>query len=334
MKNITVSDMTLAFHKGLSFKERIEVARKLDELKVNAIYMPRLENVKTDSLLIRTVSAFVKNSIIAVPVGVTEESVRDAAAAIQSAKQGRLVVSMPVSPVGMEYTYHKKAPKVLELAKQLFAASVAASGDVEFFAEDATRADMAYLRDIIDTAVKAGVRSVTLCDDEGILLPDEFSLFLTKVKNELPALASVKLSVLCKDTNGMATASAVMALKTGVDDVKCCVGVSEIPSLETFSGIMERTGDRLGVKTSVNTNELHRITKSIAWVLTKGEGAMAQKPSEMPAADTRVFDINDTKETVANAVRELGYDLHDEDLAMVYEEFCRLAEKKTVTVKD
>ena len=67
MKQIKVTDMTLEMGVAtLSFKEKIEIARQLDNLKVDVIDMPEIVNVTTDSLLIRTICAFAKNSTISV----------------------------------------------------------------------------------------------------------------------------------------------------------------------------------------------------------------------------------------------------------------------------
>ena len=83
MKKIICSDMTLVqSSKGLSFKEKIEIARHLDNLCVDVIHMPPIENVKTDSLMIRTICAFIKNSAVCVETGATAEGVAAAAAAV------------------------------------------------------------------------------------------------------------------------------------------------------------------------------------------------------------------------------------------------------------
>ncbi len=336
MKTVHISDMTLSFSRGLSFKEKIEIARKLDQLKVDCIHMPKIENVKTDSLLIRTVSSFAEHSVLAVEVGTTAEEVKTAAAAISGAKHGRLIVRLFVSPVQMEYTYHKKAPKMLALMQELFAAACAAADDVEFFAEDATRAEPRFLSDAVAAAAACGVKSVTLCDNEGVLLPDEFSAFVASVKRDIPALAGLRTAILCKDTNGMATASAAMALRAGADEVKCAVGQSEIPALATFAGILERSGSRLGFVSGINQNELYRLTRQIEWIVSKGASASPSASAVATANESgRLYDKNDTEETVAQAVRMLGYDLSPEDMTAVYEEFCRVADKKkTVTEKD
>lgn len=334
MKKIICSDMTLVqSSKGLSFKEKIEIARHLDNLCVDVIHMPAIENTKTDSLMIRTICAFIKNSTVCVETGASAESAAQAAAAVQKARRARLMVRLPVSAVQMEYFYHKKAPKMLELAKQLFATATAACADVEFFAEDATRADLSFLGDMIAVAADAGVKTVTLCDDEGVMLPDEFSTFLSSVKEAIPALASMNIGILCRNTHGMATASAVMAIKTGASEIKCAVGNADIPDLDTFGGILNHCGDRQGIYSDINYNELHRIEKQIRWIL--GDSRVAVAGEAKPAIEESAsYSKEDSKDTIAAAIAKLGYDLAEADVDRVYEEFLHIAEKKSITAKD
>lgn len=334
MKRIIVSDMTLPMHSALSFKEKVEIARHLDHLKADVIHMPKISNLKMDSLLIRTISAFVKNSAICVDVGVDEEGVNAAFFAVSGAKHPRLSVSLPVSPVQMEYSFHKKPEKMLDLAKKLFALACAKCPDVEFFAEDATRADKDFLKKVICAAIEAGVKTITVCDDEGAMLPDEFSIFFNDLKNETPELKKVNIGILCRNSIGMATASAVMAIKAGADEMKCAVGVTDIPDIDTFSKIINECGERCGCYSSINYNELHRITRQIEWIC--GDKATpAPIRGVLPSNESdSVFDIHDDIETISDAICKIGYDLSSEDVARVYDEFKRVAEKKTVTTKD
>ncbi len=332
MKRITVTDMTLAKGaKSLSFKEKIEIARQLDKLSVDVIDMPEIENVATDSLLIRTASAFIKNSTVSVSTGMTVEQVGVAAAAVSTAKKARLKVNIPVSAVQMEYVCHKKAPKMLELAKALFAAATEKCDDVEFFAADATRADMAFLKNIIEAANQAGVKTVTLCDDEGIMLPDEFAAFIGEVIAEIPVIKDMNLGILCKNTNGMATASALMAMKVGATEIKCCVGDDYLPRIDVLANIIDQCGDRTGVETGLNYNELKRITKQIKWISGNGSNGIGGTETQ---SDATPLDSNDNLEDVTAAVKKLGYDLSEEDYAKIYDEFKRVAVKKTVGSKE
>ncbi len=333
MKRITVTDMTLAKGaKSLSFKEKIEIARQLDRLNVDIIDMPEIENVATDSLLIRTASAFIKNSTVSVSTGMTVEQVATAAAAVSSAEKARLKVNIPVSTIQMEYVCHKKAPKMLELAKTLFAAATEKCADVEFFAADATRADMDFLKNVIEAANEAGIKTVTLCDDEGIMLPDEFAAFISEVIAEIPVIKEMNLGILCKNTNGMATASALMALKVGAAEIKCCVGDDYLPRIDVLANIIDQCGDRTGVETALNYNELKRITKQIKWISGNG-GANGISVTDINS-DNTPLDGNDSLDDVTVAVKKLGYDLSEEDYSKVYDEFKRVAAKKSVGSKE
>ncbi len=334
MKTVKVIDMTLIRGaKSLSFKEKIEIARQLDKLNCDIIDLPEIENITTDSLLVKTIAAFVKNSTISVSAGMSVQSIDTAIAAAKSAKRARIKVSIPVSAVKMEYVCHKKPAKILELAKELFETATAKAENVEFFAEDATRAEMGFLSDIIGLAVELGVKTVTLSDEEGAMLPDEFANFLNNVKAEIPALAKVNLGVLCKNTSGMATASAVMAIKSGVDEIRCLVGNDELPRINVLAHIINNSGARIGVESGLKFTELSRITKQIEWVLAssdKGENLEVSTKS----TDDVSYDANDTLETIIKAVNALGYELSSEDYQKVYDEFKRLAERKSVSSKE
>lgn len=87
MKKVCISDRTLtetnrAVQNPLSFKEKIEIARLLSNLHVDAIELPPLKNVRTDTLFVRTISSFVKDSALSLSAGMTEQSVQEAADAL------------------------------------------------------------------------------------------------------------------------------------------------------------------------------------------------------------------------------------------------------------
>lgn len=332
MKQIKIIDTTLVNSgKSLSFKEKIEIIRQLDRLNVDVIDLPAISNPTIDSLLIRTVSAFVKNSTLCVCAGMSMDGIDAAATALSLSKKARLKISFPVSAVQMEYVCHKKPQIMLELAQQLFKIAVSKCPDVEFFAEDSTRADLEFLNKVITLAVENGVKTVTLCDDEGAMLPDEFAAFISNVKEQIPAINNTNLSVLCRNTNGMATASALLAVKSGVNELKCVIGTDELPRLNVFANILNECSDRLSVFANINYNELQRIVKQIEWISgTVG----AKSPAGVLVTDNNdtvlTLDSNDSIETVTDAVVALGYDLSEEDYSKVYDEFLRVAESKTV----
>ena len=106
MKKVKISDVTLREDaKGgfLSFKEKVNLAKKLDKLGVDVIETAKISNAKTDVLFLHTIAPLLTKSIISCPVDLNAESVEQAYEALKGVKSFRLKLSAPVSSVQMEY---------------------------------------------------------------------------------------------------------------------------------------------------------------------------------------------------------------------------------------
>lgn len=328
MKNVCVADMTLCRNaSALSFKEKIEIVRQLEKLNINAVELPAIENKTTDILLVRTISSFVQGSIISVAAGMTIEGVEYATEALASAKNPRVRIELPLSPVGMEYTCHKKAPKMLDLIGELCQKAKSKCSDVEFCALDATRAEEQFLIDAIKTAIVSGATSVTVCDSAGEMMPDEFVRFIDELKNKIPELKKINLGVSCEDKNGMANAAAVMAVRDGVDTVKTSVSAGAI-SLETFAEVIKNCGPDCGLSSKIKYTELHRIIRQISRIIKATDNPDAVRNTEHFGNSALYLDKSDDSAAVSAMTQKLGYDLSDDDCEKVFEEFKKLTAKK------
>ena len=333
MNKILIADMTLCrSHGALSFKERIEAARQLDNLKIDAIEIPKIENVRADTLLVRAIASFVKKSVLSVETGYDKEGIDNAADALSTANRPRMKVSLPVSPVGMEYSCHKKAPKMLEMISELVGYAKEKCADVEFCAVDATRAEDGYLAEAARAAVNAGATMITLCDSEGAMLPDRFGGFVADFIKEAQVPDDICIGVMCRDTNGMAAASAVLAAKNGAAVIKTSVDGDAAP-LKTVAGIFKNCGESCGLGCNIKYTQLNRILSQIEWIVSGAKSNTAAVISDA-ASDGIHLDAKDDISAVSSAVKMLGYDLSEEDESKVYEEFKRVAEKKNVGAKE
>lgn len=332
MKNIRITDITLCRNAALSFKERIEIARLLERLNVNAIELPQIDNVKSDTLLVRTIASFVKDTKISVCAGFTAQGVEYAAAALNTTSDPEIRIEMPVSPVGMEYTCHKKAPAMIELIKELVAAAKVKCPKVQFCAIDATRAEKQFLCDAINTAISSGATAVTVCDTAAEMLPDSFAAFVSDLRADIPAVCDFDFGVMCEDKNGMATAASILAAKSAADTVKTAVS-GGVADLETFAGLIKNCGNTCGFACDIKQTETGRITRQIARITDNNSviNAPAVRSDDENAIQ---LDSGDDIKVVAAAVETLGYDLSDEDIAKVYEEFLNIAAKKRVGAKE
>lgn len=331
MKNIKITDITLCRNTALSFKERIEIARLLERLNVDSIELPVIDNVKSDTLLIRTIASFVKGSTLSVCGGYTTKSVELAVNALNTAKKGEIRIELPMSPVGMEYTLHKKAPQMIELIKTLVALAKEKGKKVQFCAIDATRAEKSFLVDAINTAIESGACSITVCDTAAEMLPDDFAEFITQLIADIPALEKVDLGVCVEDKNGMAAAASVLAVKANANTVKTAIS-KEVANLETIATLIKNCGNTCGFECGIKHTETGRIIKQITRITMP---SVTAAPSIKGENENVVqLDANDDREAVAAVVESLGYDLSEEDIAKVYEEFKVIAAKKRVGAKE
>ena len=333
MKTIKLIDMTLsqlpALRGGaLSFKEKLEIARGLDRLKVDGIELAPIDGGKADQLANKTIAAMVAAPLTA-SVDVAAGDVDAAWESVRAAKQPRLNLLAPLSPVQMEYTCHKKAPAMLQAVKDQVSRARSLCENVEFSAVDATRAEQGVLCEAISLALQAGANRVTLCDTAGVLLPDEFTDFINDIRRAVPGLAGAELCVSVSDSMSMGAACCAAAIAAGADGVKCVAVPAEWPTLSQLSRLIEVKGAAMDIACGLRTTELTRVSGQLARMLQpKDEG---ESPlSNVAVGDTAnvCLDEGDEIGEVIKVVRQLGYDLSDEDNAKVYEAFKRVASRK------
>ena len=180
MREIRISDETMkkaaqSKELALTFKEKLELAKLLDNLGVSVIEVEGIEKPKADALRIKSIASLVKNCCVAVPVKFDGSDVEAVWAALAEAKNPRLQVQVATSPAVMEYVHRTKAAAMVTAVSDTIKACAAHTSNVEFIADDATRTDGAYLREIIAAAIEAGATTVTVCDDAGKMLPGEIA---------------------------------------------------------------------------------------------------------------------------------------------------------------
>ena len=329
MKQIVVSDRTLACERKFSFKEKLEIARLLEKIRVDVIELPPVKDARADPLCVRTLSAFVKDAVVSVEAGLDAESVKLAAEALSATKRGRIRIALPLSPVGMEYTAHKKPQKMIEWIREIVGQAKAAVSDVEFEAIDATRAEEAFLADAIAAAVEAGAGCVTLADTAASMMPDDFAAFVDRIAEQ----AGVPVFVAASDLNGLSVACSLLAVRGKASGVKVAVG-GGITELSTFSDLIRNRGGDLGLSSRLAVTELHRTVRQIEWIGGGQKDAAPTGAAKTGDEGTIKLEPESDGEAIAAAVAGLGYDLSDEDLALVSDEVRRVAGKKTVGVRE
>ena len=325
MRKLYVSDITLrildeTLETALSFRERLTIASRLEKSGVNVIELPALTGSKENAVIFRTIAEAVECGI-AVPVGFSEESVAAAWNTVHSAAHPILQVILPVSTVQMEYLYHLKAPKMLDKIAQLCKAASAVCADVEFVARDATRAEAGFTAQCCQTAVQNGAKSVTLCDDNGCCFPGELAQLVSEVCASCPAEVFVQPS----NALSMAASCCVEALQAGASGVKTS-GKGNYLRADTLADILRAKGSALELTSSLDDTAIHNIFENL---FTPDSAPVKTGDSSASGQDTLTLDAGCTISDISAAVGSLGYELSDEDLGKVYDDFKRTAQKKS-----
>ena len=324
MKNVYVSDITLAAaakggRKAMSFREKLALAQNLRSAGVDSVELPACSGSKEDEVVLRTIATSLGGCKVSIPVGDGDESLAAAWICIRSAAKPCLRVQLPVSTVQMEYSYHMKAPKMLEKIAFLCKKAAEICPEVEFVALDATRAEAGFVSECCRTACESGATAVTVCDDAGCCFPDEFAALIAEIKG----CCGAKVFAQPSDALSMAAACAVEAIKAGADGVKTAVSNKSYLSAEVFADICRAKGDSLGFACKLDVMGIHRLLSEAL-----PEEAAEQAAAEEVKANSALLGAQSTLTEVIATVRELGYELSAEDNGKVYEEFRRVAAKK------
>lgn len=336
MKTIRISDQTLRLNETQkspvsSFREKVEIMKEMDRLCVDVIETTCRKEQKADALLLHTAAPLLRHSALSCACELTTEGIDAAWDAIKAAAKPRLLLSVPTSSVQMEYLCGCKPKVLLEKIPALVARAAALCPEVEFAAVDATRSEPEFLRQAIQAAIDAGATTVTVCDTAGILLPEEFSDFLRKLQEVVPALQKVCLGAECSDKMHMGAACMVAAVQAGATLLKTAIGSGELLPVSAFSDILKLRGDSLELRCALNQPVLAQACGRIRDMLSAKQSARSPFTAGVQALDEAILlHAGDDRATVAACVSKLGYELSEEDLARVYESFRRLSEKKDI----
>jgi D-citramalate synthase len=178
----------------------------------------------------------------------TRGVIKDVDTAIQAGVDSVNII-IPTSDLHIKTKLGTSREKVLEMA----AAAVAHAKDhslvAEISAEDGSRADKEYLKNLLGRAFEAGLDRATICDTVGTLTPGQAHELYSEMRAAFPQEV---LGVHCHDDFGLGVANSISALGTGIDVVHV-----------TVNGIGERAGNASLEEVAVALNLLYNVETSV-----------------------------------------------------------------------
>jgi len=121
-----------------------------------------------------------------------------------------LSLSVPVSDLHIGVKLGLDRAAVARMVGKSIAKAGAAVGYVSLGLEDATRADPAFLREIVGVACESGVDRIRIADTVGVATPGSIAALVSELRP-----FAVEIGVHMHNDFGMATANAIAALEAG-----------------------------------------------------------------------------------------------------------------------
>lgn len=343
----------------LNTAEKIEIAIALEELGVDIIEAGFPISSPGDFTSVVEISKAIKEPIICALTRAKDIDIDTAVAALQFAKRKRIHTGIGSSDIHILHKLKSTREQVLEQGVAAVKYAKKYVEDIEFYCEDAGRADIKYLAQMVEAVIAAGATVVNIPDTTGYTLPWQFGERINYLMNNVKNIDKAIISAHCHNDLGLATANSISALANGARQVEC-----------TINGIGERAGNTsleevvmilkshdLGLETNINAKNLYGMSQMVSRMMRMpvqpnkaivGKNAFAHSsgihqdgflknrenyeiinPADVGAdSSSIVLTARSGRAALAHRIKNLGYSLSKLNLDELYNHFLELADAK------
>ena len=352
----------------LNAKQKLEIALQLERLGVDVIEAGFPCSSPGDAQAVKNVAQQVKKSSIAGLARAVQQDIDICWQSVREAEHPRIHVFLGSSDIHVQKKLRMDREKAMNLAVESVKYAKGFCSNVEYSTEDASRTDFEYLCRVIEAVIKAGATTINVPDTVGYAIPDEFGNLIFKLRESVPALDKVTLSVHCHNDLGLAVANSLAAVRNGAQQVECTInGIGERAgnaSLEEIVMTLRTRPTVFQAHTEINTKEIYRTSRMVSRLMNipvqpnkaiVGSNAFAHssgihqdgilkdrstyeimKPEDVGIKEhTMVLTARSGRAAVRHKLKELGFDLEKETFERVFQRFIDVADrKKEITAKD
>ncbi|MGC4042911.1 MAG: 2-isopropylmalate synthase [Armatimonas sp.] len=255
---------------ALNVTEKVEIARQLERLGVDIIEAGFPISSPGDFEAVQRIAAAVENATVC---GLTRAVAKDidvAWDALKGAKRPRIHTGLGVSDNHLQHKLRKTREEAMEIgvAAVKHARSLGCE-DIEYFTEDAGRADPDYLCRVVEAVIAAGATVINVPDTTGYATPEEYGALFKMLIERVPNADKAIFSAHCHNDLGLATANSLAAVRGGARQVECTVnGIGERAgntSLEEVVMALKTRSDAFGqFDLGINTKEITRTSRLVS----------------------------------------------------------------------
>jgi 2-isopropylmalate synthase len=248
--------------------QKMLLARQLARLKVDIIEAGFPISSPGDFESVHEIASTVRGPVIAGLARAREEDIDAAWRAVEPAEKPRVHTFVGTSDIHVKHQLRKTHPEVLQMAVDAVTFAKERCEDVEFSPMDATRTDRKYLVDVVTATIEAGATTVNIPDTVGYTTPSEMFDLITFLRESVPGMENVIISVHCHDDLGLSTSNSLAAVRAGARQIECAVnGLGERAgnaSLEEIVMALKTRRDSFGVEVGTNTREITRTSRMVS----------------------------------------------------------------------
>lgn len=251
----------------LTTSEKIEIALRLEALGVDVIEAGFPISSPGDFESVVALSKAVKEPIIC---ALTRANTKDIDAAVESlkyAKRPRIHTGIGSSDMHIKYKFNSTREDILERGVAAVKYAKRFVEDIEFYAEDAGRADNAFLAQMVEAVIAAGATVVNIPDTNGYCLPDQYGAKIKYLMDHVSNIDQAIISVHCHNDLGLATANTIAGIQNGARQAECTInGIGERAgntSLEEVAMIL-KTHQTLNKYTQINSKHFYDLSGMVS----------------------------------------------------------------------
>lgn len=248
--------------------EKLLLARRLEALGVDVIEagFPVASAGELES--VRAVASAIRGTTIAALARARREDVEAALAALEPAAKPRLHVFLATSDLHLSAKLRITRRDALDAISTWVSYGKKRCPEVEFSAEDASRSDIRFLCEAMETAAEAGATILNLPDTVGFSTPEEYGAMFHRVRSHLGRSDEIIFSAHCHNDLGLAVANSLAAVRAGARQVECTInGIGERAgnaSLEELAVALAVRQSFFGVRTNLRLEEIYGASRTLS----------------------------------------------------------------------
>jgi len=346
---------------SMNLEEKLQIAHVLEEMGVDVIEAGFPIASEGDFEAVNEVAKQIKNSTVCGLARATAMDIDRCAEAVKPAERKRIHTFISTSPLHMKYKLQMEPEAVVEAIEKSVSHARNQVDDVEWSAEDGSRTDPDFLARCVETAIKAGARTINIPDTVGYAIPEEFAARIEQLMNRVPNIDQAIISVHCHNDLGLAVANSLAAVKVGARQVECTInGLGEragnAAMEEIVMGLRTRQ-DAMPYQTGIVTEQITKASRLVSavtgftvqpnkaivganafahesgihqdGVLKHAETYEIMTPESVGLGTSKlVMGKHSGRHAFKEKLKELGYDLGDNAIQTAFKQFKDLADKK------